>query len=177
MVAAMPIFSRFIFPIPAKEQFYSIGLGETKWNEDPPAYPYTWGQVTSIMPGLHRLILAPHTTPCNGQGVTPDVAEELRVHAKLSVDRAFYDVTTIFCQIFTMHAEQPQIDFVHEIEIVLWLLNEQDCRHFYKELHAYTNPADSSQDLSCELSAVTILTCRQAVHKTFFRDGEYMHIA
>ena len=59
--------------------------------------------------------------------MTPNVAGELQIHnKKLSVNGAFYDATTIFRRIFAMHTEQPQIDFMNEIEIVLWLLDEQD---------------------------------------------------
>ena len=130
-----------------------------------------------ITPGSDHLVLALHITPLTGQGVTPVVAEELRVHnERLSVDGAFYDVTTVFRQIFTMHAEQPQINLVNNIEIMLWLLSEQEYRRFYRELHTFTNPADSSQDLSCKLLAVTVLASDQAKYKTFFHDGKYIHI-
>ena len=52
-------------------------------------------------------------------------------------------------------------------------MDEQDYRYFYQELHAFTNPADSAQDLSCEL-AVAVLTGEQAKYKTLFRNGEYI---
>ena len=43
-------------------------------------------------------------------------------------------------------------------------------------LGASRNNSGQEQDLSCDLSAVTVLASNQAKYKTFFRNGEYIHI-
>ena len=95
---------------------------------------------------------------------------------KLTDDGALYDVTALFQQICATHG-LTEITLVNEIEIVLWLLEEQDYRDFYRELQAFTNPTDTTQDLSCDLAGVEILSSKQVQYKTWFRDGECITFA
>ena len=112
----MSNFSLFPFPIPAKEQFYACDLNNTKWNDDPPVHPYTWGRVPGIRNSDH-LVLAPHRALLAEEYVAPDVAEALRLHNEsLIVNGAFYDVTALFRQIFATH-DLTEITLVNEIEL------------------------------------------------------------
>jgi hypothetical protein len=90
---------------------------------------------------------------------------------RLTDDGVLYDATALFQKIFATHG-QTESTLVNRIEIALWLLREQDYRHFYRELHAFTNPTDTAQDLSCDLIRVTDFSENQVETKTLFRDGE-----
>ena len=152
--------------MPTKQQFYASGLCVTNWNEDPPVYPFNWTRVTRIREA-NRLVFAPYRFPITAP-VTPDVMEAIRSqNERLTDDGVLYDVTALFQKIFATHG-QTEITLVNGIEIALWLLREQDYRHFYRELHAFTNPTDTAQDLSCDLIRVTDFSENQVETKTLF---------
>ena len=73
----------------------------------------------------NRLVFAPYRFPITAP-VTPDVMEAIRLQSeRLTNDGVLYDVTALFQQIFATHG-LTEITLVNEIEIVLWLLREQD---------------------------------------------------
>ena len=91
---------------------------------------------------------------------------------RLVKDGVLYDAAAIFQQIFITNGLTERFALVNEIDIALWLLTEQDYRHFYRELHAFVIPANPAQDLACGLVGLDIFLANQVQNETLFRDGE-----
>ena len=168
---AMSALGPFPFPIPSRRQFYDSNPCEMNWNPMPPVDPYCWTRAPGIGQAS-RLLIAPYRFPF-APPVAPDVMRSIQAqNERLVKDGILYDATAIFQQIFTTNGLTERFALVNETEVALWLLTEQDYRHFYRELHAFVIPANPAQDLACDLVKVDTFLANQVQNDTLFRDGE-----
>ena len=161
----------FPFPVPSRRQFYDSALCQMNWNPNPPVVPYGWIRVPGVRQAS-RLVIAPYRFPI-ADPMTPEVTGLIQAQSeRLPKDGILYDITTIFRQIFATNGLTERFALVDEAEVALWLLTEEDYRHFYRELHAFVVPADPGRDLACDLVKVDTFLANQVQNDTLFRDGE-----
>ena len=74
--------------------------------------------------------------------MTPEVTGLIQAQSeRLPKDGILYDITTIFQQIFATNGLTERFALVDEAEVALWLLTEEDYRHFLSRIARFCRPS------------------------------------